>query len=322
MNRIKHGSPGFGFRRNEQLYVDRQDDKETYQVVNSATEVLHKFNMSKKITLSALLLFVLCRCQSQCDLQGEWHISHGRLTENYEMARSYSNVRITFSKDSIELASGSFYNILDLYSDTYPTGRYPFVYYGKKEGFKLTKDSLYVYSKPYKTWDAFKILCLTDHTLRLVGTKDTLNLVRLARGVTPEICTIKYVKAHINGGSLDSYGINYKVEYTRDDKLVYDELDSLNGSFDRREIKLKSGSFKEICSGFNGLNLRKVKKLYSTEVSDFSTVNVEIGLENGTTVRTAIQNQECPQDLWIALIPVLYGHQQLIYREVAPVRWR
>src|SRR5687768_15626645 len=86
------------------------------------------------------LLFLLVICQScsaqnHCSVDGWWQME-GRLTENYDAAASYSSNRLFFDGDSVYQASGFFYNTMGL-DDDYPNGRYPFVYYGSKEKYKL-----------------------------------------------------------------------------------------------------------------------------------------------------------------------------------------
>ncbi|MBL0745086.1 hypothetical protein [Chryseolinea lacunae] len=278
--------------------------------------------MNRKILLIALFALIVCRCQSQCDIRGMWLVTQGRIIENYEMAPAYSNNRITFSNDSIEFASGFFYNTLNLDSDTYALGRYPFVYYGKKEKYRVLGDTLFVYSKPYQSWNKFKMRCVNRDELRLDGKKDNLVLVRRKVKETSKACPIKYIKAHVDGGSLDLYNVNYKATYTKDDRLFFEQKDSLAERFNGVEIKLALGTFNSICRGFYDIDLQKVKKMYPTKVSDFSIIRVEIGLEDGVIIKSEIQNQECPEDLWIALIPVLYGHQQLLYSTYPPLKWK
>ena len=77
------------------------------------------------------------------------------------MSAPYSFNKITFSYDSIEVASGFFYQTNDLV-DSYPVGRYPFVYYGNKERYKVSDDSLFIYSAPYGMWSSFKIDCTKE----------------------------------------------------------------------------------------------------------------------------------------------------------------
>src|SRR5690606_25195938 len=120
--------------------------------------------------------FVTCTGQPQsCQLEGDWIISHGRVTQNYEMANPYGKNRIGFSNGSVELASGFFYKIFSV-DDEYPPGRYPFTYYGNREKYKVSDDSLYVYSTPYKKWNSFKVKCLANDNITLIGKSDSVLL--------------------------------------------------------------------------------------------------------------------------------------------------
>jgi hypothetical protein len=107
-------------------------------------------------------------------VEGWWQVD-GRLTENYEFAAAYSVNRLFFDGDSVYQASSFFYNTVG-FNDEYPNGRYPFVYYGDKEKYKLDNGSLSIYSRPYKSWTSYKINCLNDGKVVLLGTTDTLIL--------------------------------------------------------------------------------------------------------------------------------------------------
>jgi len=273
-----------------------------------------------------LMIIVDCftSCQSQsnsnCDLLGSWIIEGGRITENYESAQPYSYNRITFSKDTLELASGFFYNTQGL-DDDYPVGRYPFVYYGNKEKYKVSGDSLYIYSTPYTSWDSFKINCLESGGVELVGKKNRLSLSKEMAIDSSKECSIKYIKVHVDGGDLSVNRINYKVTYSDNAKLIYEEWDSETGSFKSEVLKLKPGTFKDICSAFDRIDLLKLKSLYTTEVSDFATYKLEVGLVGGKVIKTEIRGEDSPDELRLALIPVLYGHQILLYKGLTAKRW-
>jgi hypothetical protein len=71
------------------------------------------------------LLILSCRAQ-HCNLHGNWVITHGFPTRNFAMAKPYSKNIISFSIDSVKLASGFFYNTIN-WNDEYPQGRYPFI---------------------------------------------------------------------------------------------------------------------------------------------------------------------------------------------------
>lgn len=275
----------------------------------------------------ALILFVLtstismCSCQPKnCEIYGNWNIKSGRIFENYESAHPYSSNRITFFKDSVELASGFFYNTQGL-DDEYPIGRYPFVYYGNKEKFRVSGDSLLIYSSPYKSWNSFRIVCLKSGELKLIGKMDTLLLSKSGITDKAENCSLKYVKAHVDGGDLSVNRINYRVTYSDDDKLTYEEWDFQNKEFKTEELKLKANTFREICLRLNSVDLLNLNKLYTTDISDFTTLNVEIGLTDGKTIKFEIRGEDSPDELRIALIPVLYGHQRLLYGELPAKRW-
>ena len=99
-------------------------------------------------------------------------------------------------------------------------------------------------------------------------------------------------------------------------------MDSLTGNFDKRVIKLKPGTFNQICTGISGQAdvLMAVRK-FPTEDFDYGTIYLKIRLQNGKVINSEIQNNECPEPLWFALIPVMYGHQKLIYSKFPPIKY-
>jgi hypothetical protein len=102
------------------------------------------------IILASYLILVQATCQPHCDLKGTWLIKKGKLISHYQpAAHQYFNSRVTFLNDRLEITSGIFYSILSLDSGDWALGRYPFVYYGDEESYKIKGDSLQIYSKPY-----------------------------------------------------------------------------------------------------------------------------------------------------------------------------
>jgi hypothetical protein len=267
-----------------------------------------------------LTLILSCYCYAHghtiCNLKGEWIIKTGRLFENYEIARSYSYNRVSFSSDSVELASGFFYNILPLDATESRIGKFPFVYYGNKEHYKIQGDSLSVYSSPYREWKKFRISCAGRSSVTLTGLNGSLLLVK---DKTPSVnyeCIIRYIAVEVNEGPMSTYIVHYKSTYTLSDSLIFQQKDSISKSFNETRLRLKSGTFQTMCVGVGKhLDLLGVVKLFPTKEYDFGRVYIEIGLKDGRIIKAEIQNQECPEDLWFALIPALYGHQRILYSE-------
>ncbi|MFZ6011751.1 MAG: hypothetical protein ACOYXT_15520 [Bacteroidota bacterium] len=272
-----------------------------------------------RIVLSYFIVTSAIACKSQtCDLQGDWLIRHGRISKNYELAYPYATNRITFSSDSVELASGFFYGTENL-DENLPEGRYPFVYYGNWEKYKLHHDSLSVFSRPYEMWNSFKIKCRSSDRVILLGKNDSLILERTDKLKMKDECSIIYIKAHIYGigGDVDLFKINYKISLSKDDNLVFEEQKQ---GFKANSFKLKKGTFEKICEGFKKLNVKKLQKRYLAKLSHFDTIELEIGLEDGTVVRSELQGLNYPDELRLALIPVLYTHHQFLYSNLPPVK--
>jgi hypothetical protein len=85
---------------------------------------------------------------------------------------------LSLQRIMLKLASGFFYNILPLGAADWRIGKYPFIYYGKKEYYRIKGDSLFVYSTPYKYWTGFRISCKTKQTITLTSKDNTLELVK------------------------------------------------------------------------------------------------------------------------------------------------
>lgn len=229
----------------------------------------------------------------------------------------FKNNRVTFTNDTIELASGFFFNTEGL-NDDKVQGRFPFVYYGNKERIRIHKDSIFVYSSPYSQWTSFKKECKTNELI-LRGFKDTLILQRSDERVF-ERSDIELVHAHVyDGGGLTSlYKINYSVTYLMNDSMIY------RGHNDKGDIfktKLKDGTFRSICRGFGFIDLEKLDPVYSTIKSEFLTIDVQIGLKDGKTINTQILGDGGPDELGLALVPILYTHQNKMYGTSIPKYW-
>ena len=263
----------------------------------------------------------MCKCQSRCNVKGHWLLKTTLMFENYEQASPYSKNMMTFLKDSIELESGFFYLTDDLV-DNFPIGRDPFVYYGKKESYKIIGDSLYIHNSPYKSWRPYRIHCDGGEELYLIGKKDSLILRRVNSMNRNEsnLCSIKKIKAYVDGGNSDIFKVKYKVTYSDYDMLIFEEWDSLKNKFNARDFKLKPGTFKSICQGFGNVDLLKLKKFYPSEISESVVTFIEITLDNAKVIKFELRNQDYPDELRFALIPILYSHQQLLYSHLPPVR--
>jgi len=278
--------------------------------------------MYKQIFTILLIIAVGNGCaQRKCDLRGSWLIKKGTLTPNYRRTGySYSRDFISLSKDSIYLATGFFYSILPLEADDWALGRYPFVYYGDKERYKISRDSLHVYCTPYREWTSFKISCQNNDEIRLIAMNDTLILVKDHGQSVEPACSINFINAHIYEQGIGLYGINYKVSYSKEDRLVYEQLGNEEGGLGIKTFQLKAGTFKEICKRIMRVNLATLAKQYPSKMSELEIIELEIGLEDGRIIKTRLENNDYPEELMLALIPVLYGHQRYVYKNLPPVK--
>lgn len=275
---------------------------------------------SSKFGLTVALSFILFGCRGQkCEIKGTWIAKYGRIARNYEMAEPYTRNRIAFSGDSIDVASGFFYNTLDA-NDDYPTGAYSYIYYGSGEKYKIQNDSLYIYSKPYDKWNSFKIACTGDDEMLLIGVGDTLILERHRESIDETECSIECVSVQVRDGDLSLFQNNYKATYSSDDRLVFSGVDSSGKFLQDTVLDLETGTFKKICRGFDYIEMDQVLNVYKTEVSEVNAIFLEIRMNDGRIVKSEIQNMACPDDLRLALVPVLYTHQLYIYAKLPPAK--
>lgn len=278
----------------------------------------------KRIYLVILLLCMWIAsgsCQGRCDLKGSWLVKEGTLTPNYQRTGyQYSQNRVTFLKDRLELASGFFYSILSLDSDDWALGRYPFVYYGNVESYRIVSDTLQIYSRPHSKWESFKIECINNDEVRLQTTSDTVILARDKSEEPSRNCSIKTIKAHVYEKGLGLYANNYKVAYSRDDKLIFQQLSDKEPNVGTKNIKLKAGAFEEMCKRLSRIDLAKLKNTYSTGESELEVKDIEIELIDGKNYKFHLENNDYPEELMLALIPVLYGHQQYVYGQLPVVK--
>lgn len=258
-----------------------------------------------------------CIGQHDCSVTGTWKIKKGRLNEKYEGTAPYEFNYVTFQNDSIELASGFFYNTLGA-NDDYPNGRYPFVYYGNKEIYSKKGNILNIFSRPYNQWTSFEMECIGKNQIRLFNkaNRDTVEMEKSDKLLGNNQCKIKWIKVRVHKGTLDLFNVGYKVAFFENDLMVYEEQDSATEFFTRKNFQLPKGSFENICKGFRYVTFDSLKSVYPATTSDYKMAEVEIEMTDGKNIKSVIQDiaaGEAPTELRLALVPVLYLHQQLVY---------
>lgn len=278
-----------------------------------------------KKTYSIILLLyismVTCSCQMPCDLKGKWLIKEGTLSRDFRRSgHLYSGNRVEFFRDRLELASGFSYNILPWDSADWGLGRYPFVYYGNTESYRIIEDTLQIYSAPYGRWESFKIECTRSDEITLRAARDTVILVQDRSSEANLNCSIETIKAHVYEQGLGLFANNYKVTYSRGDNLIFQQLSDKDPHAGTKIIQLKAGTFDDICKGLSQIDLTKLKDTYMTNESEAEVKDIEIELFDGKNYRFHLENDDYPEELMLALIPVLYGHQQYVYGQMPVVK--
>lgn len=252
-----------------------------------------------------------------CDIAGEWTIEIGGLNEKFGAPSSYRSDRVIFRRDTIYLASGFFYNIIGP-NDDYPYGRYPFVFYGNKEIYRVAGDSLFIFSQPYSEWTSFHISCAGTDKLILTSSHNSEKIVlkRSKNTSDSKTCKIVSITANVQTGTLDEFNVNYSVRFSNDDLMLYESNDSAAGNHLKQSFQLEAGTFSDICSGFGRVDFAKLKSIYPATVSDFKPVKIEFIMADGVKVEVMIQDMasdEAPEELRLALVPILFYYQRFIH---------
>lgn len=276
-----------------------------------------------RATIILMLTGQGCHGQNTCSLEGVWLVTKGNLCYKYGGPSKYDTDRATFYKDSIELASGFFYNTMDV-DDDYPTDRYPFVYYGNKEKYYIKNDTLYIRESPYQSWTLFEIQPLSVEKVRLIKfpSHDTVILKRTVPVNT--VCKIESISLQLHKGSLEISNVEFKVTLTESDEMIFEQQYSTSESFFRRHVKLRQGTFKDICRGFSYIDLKSLQPEYPPKQSEIKKADIEINLDTGEQIRFTvwdIADGSAPSELQLALLPVLFLHQQFVYPKLPPKRW-
>ncbi|HEY0652113.1 MAG TPA: hypothetical protein VGD65_03255 [Chryseosolibacter sp.] len=261
--------------------------------------------------------------QARCELFGEWKIISGNVTKNYKWAstRNYED-KLTFTADTAILESGFFYSILNVEAENYALNRYPFVFYGKKEHFQLRADTLFLRSSPYNKWNAFKIGCIDTNNLTLIAKNDTVRLTRANVRKNMTECRLKFIKAHVFERDAPIYNVNYQVKYFDNDQLLFQQLNGSKRDKKRREIKLPTNYFKNACRALMEIDLMSLQDHYQTDFSEVEIITVDFGFSDGTVKSIVLENDDYPEKLRHALVPILYGHQKFLYGDLKPIDFR
>ncbi|WP_143164710.1 hypothetical protein [Chryseolinea serpens] len=150
--------------------------------------------------------------------------------------------------------------------------------------------------------------------------RDTVILVQDRSREANLNCSIKTIKAHVYEQGLGLFANNYKVTYSRGDNLIFQQLSDKDPSTGTKIIQLKAGTFDDICKGLSQIDLTKLKDAYVTNESEAEVKDIEIELIDGKNYRFHLENDDYPEELMLALIPVLYGHQYYVYGKLPVVK--
>jgi hypothetical protein len=156
--------------------------------------------------------------------------------------------------------------------------------------------------------------------LSLRNNRDTLLITRYKDSKPIQPCRIKNIKAHVYENGLGLYGNNYKVTYSEDDKLVFQQLSSKDPNRRTETFKMKTGTFKKMCARLTEIQFANLKNTYLTTASEVEVKEIEIELTQGTRYKFHLENDDYPEELMLALIPVLYGHQQYLYGNLPAIK--
>jgi hypothetical protein len=241
--------------------------------------------------------------QKRCMVDGDWEVISGKLSSNSVPYDTNEGDRVSFQGDSVTVGSGFFFKSFDVESNSYPGGCYPYVYYGNRELFKFSGDSLHIRSTPYAAWNSFKISCKTFDEIVLTGANCETVLHRTKK-ITEKKCELKRIKVVVLNGEL--YLFNYEISIDNTDSIHFDEL-ARSTTKKRGRYYGGVGYFDRMCRSLTDVNLIEFDGLYRERIPG---VLIEIELKNGQIFRKEVVPNEGSNKLRSVLTPIIYSFQR------------
>lgn len=259
-------------------------------------------------TIVALLFRSASSCQPQTvkeSIIGVWNLADARKifpvdpTYYDQVIEVVKQNEISFSKDCVIIQSGIYY----LTKEEWPQGHYPWIYCGAHTSYKIKGDKLSIYNPGYKTWKEFSVKIIGKDSMILSSDTSSFSLykkkiVRFDNGI---------VSIHLKVVHVDPFLINYD---------VYVEKDRIKVSTGKNERKVISQRYVDyIFDNFRRVNVSQLQDLYSTEESGNRILELDIEYDNGKRKHSRIIGEEHPDELKLALLPIIYAGDFINHKE-------
>ena len=72
-----------------------------------------------------------------------------------------------------------------------------------------------------------------------------------------------------------------------------------------------------LCQGFDYVDVDQIQSTYESEYPD-PYIELELGLEDGRVIKSLITDPKYPDELQLALTPVIHGHMRIVYPHLKP----
>lgn len=256
----------------------------------------------KKIVSSLVLIFLViqnisCQDKSLKDrLTGTWGYN-GRqklfsLNAYYDRrVEIVQNDELVFHADHLEIRSG----IYLLTDEEWPKGHYPWLYCGNRTVYKLAGNELSVYNPGSKTWKTFTVQMVKADSMTLTAGREIHSLVRKKKHSIPN--NIKSI--HLKVLDVDPFLIDYEVH------VESDRIKVISDSAGQEVTSKKYVDY--ILKGFDQISVSDIKAVYSSETSENRILELDIEFEKGKKVHSRIIGNNYPDELKLALLPVIYA---------------
>lgn len=270
------------------------------------------YRIINKSTITAIVTLFLFTSTSSCQpksfkdrIIGVWNLTDDRKIIPIDPAY-YDQVievvrenEISFSKDYLIIQSGIYY----LTKEEWPEGHYPWIYCGTHTLYKIVDDKLSIYNPGYKTWKEFSVKMVGNDSMIL--SSDTSSFFLFRKKVIQFDNGIESI--HLKVVHVDPFLIDYD---------VYVENDRIKVSSGRGERKAISQQYVDyIFENFNRVNVSQLQDVYSSEESENRILELEIKYANGREKHSRIIGNDYPNELKLALLPVIYANDFINHRQ-------
>lgn len=267
---------------------------------------------SIRITLCSTLLlntFILSNAICQVgdlkgNILGSWYLTNDKTflsIDTYfdQVIEIISEKEIVFLPECLEIRSGIFRLTGE---NGWPEGHYPWSYCGNYTRYELNKDSLKIFNPAYNRWQIFHVkMNNTNDSLRLIRKNYTLILYR--KNIHRYDNEIKSIYLQIHDVNLFGSEI-----------VIKDSLFSVEGTNIKEKFYSKAYA-DYIFQGFRSLDIDKLKKMYVSTSSENRVIELDFEYKKRKTKHIKIIGRDYPDELKMALLPLIYAGDFIKYKE-------